>query len=588
MLAALGRKAGRYLLLQISSGKLFQREVEYENHLRGVIYTNLKFFRDTKANTSAGSLLPTSNLRNSLALVYEFTELIESQGSGPGVLVSHGIDPYISDFSVLLSFALNCIATPDYELTNRLISGLRGPSTPHPPNKLVKRVFDKEITCKQSDEEYLIEFANQIIGLERKTFLSVMRAIRTYVTGMHRVSDDLNLAYTLLVAAVESLAQDFDNHEATWGDLDVKRRTSIDRALSEATEETAESVRNAILEAEQTSLARRFREFTLNHLTPSFFREEAADAVGPVAKKDVESALKQSYRARSQYIHNLQELPTILTDGASFSETCRVDRKTWLTLQGLSRVARHAIMEFIYRQPTIEKEIYDYSLERVGVVQVPLAPQYWVGKTKGLNRKSGPRRFEGFLSQVGSHLLNEPNSKVTDLTPVLVESQKLIPSLKKAERRPFIALYVLFNGLLPEDKRMSGFDEFKDGYLAELSDPSPEALFVRLLYSSAPEWNLENHESIVIHYFESRENKSGFRAPRVLEAGICLDLAERYRKNRNVGKARDLVEMAIENYPEHKGLRDSEKVLLAGKEEIVWSDILLPDRDDSGQPESDA
>ncbi len=567
-------------MLQISSGKLFQRDVGYENHLRGVIYTNLKFFRDTKIETSAGSLLPTSNLRKSLALVYEFTELVESQGNGPGILVSHGIDPYLSDFSVVLSFALNCIATPDHELTNRLIGGQRGPSTPYPPNLLVKRVFDKEIACKQAEEAYLIDFTNQLIGLERKTFLSVMRAIRTYVTGMHRVADDLELAYTLMVAAVESLAQDFDRHEATWGDVDAKRRTRVDRALSQASDETAEGVRNAILATEQTSLARRFREFILNHLAPSFFREEAIDAERPVAKKDLERALKQAYRARSQYIHTLQELPRILTDGASFSETCRVDRKTWLTLQGLSRVARHAIMEFIYRQPTTDKQIYDYSLERAGIVQAPLAPQYWVGNTKGLNRNSGNRKLEGFLSQLGSHLLNESNSTITDLTPVLEESEKLIPSIKKAERRPFVALYVLFNGLLPEDKRMSGFKEFKDRYQAELSAPSPEALFVHLLYSSVPEWNLDAHEDSVNRYFESRENKCGFRAPRVLEAGICLELAERHRAKGNIGKARELVEMAIENYPEHNGLRDSENVLVSGDEKIAWSDVLLPNSDE--------
>ncbi|MBJ7301589.1 hypothetical protein JHC44_14185, partial [Marinobacter salarius] len=202
-------------MLQIGSGKLFQREAEHENHLRGVIYTNLKLRREQEIETDAGTILPTSNLGNSLALVYEFSELIESQESGPGVLISHGVDPYISDFSTILSFALNCIATPDYELTDRLLSSRRSPATPETPNRLVRRVFDREVWGNQSDEVNLISFVKQLIGLKRKTFLGVMRAIKTYVTGMHRISDDLELAYTLLVASVESLAQDFDEHEAT-------------------------------------------------------------------------------------------------------------------------------------------------------------------------------------------------------------------------------------------------------------------------------------------------------------------------------------------------------------------------------------
>lgn len=44
-------------MLQICSGKMFQREIEYRNNLRGVLYTNLRLSRDKRLETDAGSLL---------------------------------------------------------------------------------------------------------------------------------------------------------------------------------------------------------------------------------------------------------------------------------------------------------------------------------------------------------------------------------------------------------------------------------------------------------------------------------------------------------------------------------------------------
>jgi len=51
-----------------------------------------------------------------------------------------------------------------------------------------------------------------------------MRAIQRYIIGLHRIGDDLGIAYTLLVASIESLAQDCDNFKADWLDFDDRKR----------------------------------------------------------------------------------------------------------------------------------------------------------------------------------------------------------------------------------------------------------------------------------------------------------------------------------------------------------------------------
>ena len=564
-------------MLQISTGKLFGNGIERKNHLTGVIYSNLRFFGEKRIETPAGTILPTSHLSSSMALVYELTENIEKQELGPGVLVSHGIEPYISDFSAIMSFSLNCIATPDHDLANRLKSEQRGLSTPSCPKKIVTRFFDSEIISTSEDKDNLEKFVKQLIGLERNRYLGVMRAIRTFITGMHRIADDLDLAYTLIVASIESLAQDFDGHTSTWEDLDYRKRKILDNALKETDPNTIEKIKSAILEIEHTALSRRFKSFATDNIADSFFRLELSGIEVPIARSELASGLGQAYTARSRYIHNLRELPKILTLGHLTSESMKIEDCTWFTLQGLSRLARHIITEFIYKQPTVESEVYNYHLESAGIIRAPMAPQYWIGNADNMSIISGAKRLEGFLQQFSQHILNPSNATITDLLPVLNKVEPLLFGMKKNERLPFVSLYFLFNGLLTEEKQMSGIKKVESHFFKELLEPSSESLVYHLLFELSPDWELTVHEKELHKYFKRRDNKSKFRLPRLFEAAVILELAERWRALQSAEKTREYVSFALDNYPECKRLREYEKNYSFSSDlPIKWSEILLP------------
>lgn len=558
---------------------MFQRDVEYRNNLRGILYTNLRLNRDKKLDTEAGSLLSTSNLGQSNAVVYELEELIEASGQGAGVLISHGVDPYILDFSAILSFALNCTASPSYTLTDRLLGDQRGISTHSTPKQVVKRVFDKDVYCNDKDEEHLLKLIKHLIGLKRHTYLGVMSSIRTYVTGMQRIADDFELAYTLLVASIESLAQNFDGHKTSWLDYDQRKKRLIDSALSDADEATSEKVRATLLDIEHTSLSRRFRDFSLENISPSYYREETANALNPISKNDLSKALSNAYQARSQYIHNLRKLPDQLTMTNSHTETCRVNKKTWLTIQGLSRLARHVITEFIMRQPNVEKETYDYSLERAGIVQMPMAPQYWVGRPN-LHQGAGSMKLEGFLSQLSNLIRTDSKAVVTDLTELLTAVEGKVNELKKDDKLSFIALYIIFNGFVLQSQRMENSDSFITAYEKQLSNPSAEALIVNLLFNNVPGWDMKSHYDCLINYFRERDNKLKFRCPKLFEAGMILQLAERYRSSGDYHSAIEMVEMAVESYPEHTLLRQFEINFKLDDHVIDWFEILVPKKEE--------
>ncbi len=564
-------------MLQICSGKLFKNTVEYRNQLRGLIYTNLQFGfgREERLDTEAGSLLSTSNLGQSNAIVYEIEELIESTGQGAGILSSHGVDPYILDFSSIISFKLNCTASPSYTLTDRLLSNQKGVSTHTIPSKVVKRFFDKNVYCTEDDAERLSQFVKHLIGLERETYLGVMRAIRTYVTGMQRIADDFELAYTLLVASIVSLAQDFDGHKSYWNSYDQRKRRLIDKALSGASNEVSESVRTAILDIEHTSLGRRFRDFSIEHLKPSYFREEAIGVVAPISSYDLPKALANAYQARSQYIHNLRALPSQLTNTMEYSESTKIDNKTWLTIQGLSRLAKHVITEFVQRQVTVDKEEYDYSLEKYGIIQAKMAPEYWVGKSV-LYYGSGSQKLEGFLSQIAVLMSGIKGAIITDLSELLSVVEKSIHELKKEDRLPYIALYFIYNLIVSDKDKTENATDFQEKYKIDLMSQSSESLLVNTLFNITPNWNLTEYKNTLIRYFEKRDNRFSFRAPMLIEAGMILRLAENYRVNDELSTAVELVSMAVENCPGHEELRKFEQEFKLESKSIEWQKILLP------------
>lgn len=563
-------------MLQIATGKLFVRSVQRENLLRGVFYTNALVHGEEAIGTVVGRLLPSSGTSmRPQAVMYEFTERIEAEEHGPGVLVSSGVEPYLQEFAVVAAFALDCVCTPDVDLCRRLTSGQRGLSTRVAPNSLVRRFFDTEVWCKPEELQFFIDFTTKLIGLPRATFLGVMRALRTYVNGMYRIADDLELAYTLLVASVESLAQEFDGHQSDWESLDERKRTAMDNALDGADAELAQRVRDALLSVEHVALARRFREFVAEYTGPNYFRPmKTADGLA-LGRSELKEALGLAYQSRSKYVHQLMRLPHGVTLGHRHSEISIEDRSTHLTLQGLARLMRSVIIEFISRQPVVDREPYNYRLEREGVIQMRMAPQYWVGQTEGNIQFAGRDKLEGFLEQLASCLLKEPDAVLTDLRPVLGAAMEFIPTTERRLRLPYLALVVVFNAYVSPQEQAPISAAVHGLITQELGEISSEALLVHLLVGQELPWSVDEHAQAVQHYLRRRSAKNGLRVSRVFEAALTLELAERCRATGDMDRCRESVALAVENHPSHLRLQELEQQLDV-QPPIRWRDVLLP------------
>lgn len=564
-------------MLQITTGKLFAQGTAIENALRGILYTNINLEYAEMSSISGpmyGSLKQSSELGISPnVLIYEFTERIQAP-SGP--VLSHGADSYVRDMAMLVSLVFDCTCSPDIDLVRRLISGQRGTATGLAPNAMVGRVFDKDAFLQPGGSTKFSAFVEHLLGLERKTYLGVMRAIRTYITGLHRIADDFELAYTLMVAAAESLTQDFDGYTSDWHAVSEEKRNPIDEALIGATDEIAVRVRNAIVQTEHVALGRRFKEFVAAYVSPEYFEGPFEAHSSPPGRSELPELLTSAYQARSKYVHQLQRLPDLVVMGYGHAETVLPIGTTqrMLTLQGLARLVRDVIMSFVHAQSTIEKEIYDYSLEIAGVKLARLGDSSWVANAEGDISEMGRVKLQTFTEQLAAAFMKVPDATVSDISKLLNKFNALAAGMRPVNRRPYFAMLLLFNRIAG-DKWVRGTAALEKLLQADLKEPSPEALLVHAIYEDTGDWTTAEYETAFLAYKRRRSNKTGLRLPRLFEAAIGLALAERYRSEGAIDRFRQTAVLVVDDFPDHPTLRETVRGL-SDHSPLNWKEILLP------------
>jgi hypothetical protein len=578
-------------MLQIITGKFFTTDDLNVTRHRAVLYSNYDPSRRVVETfeTCAGSLMPTGTMQPAgevFPWVYEVDEKLEAvrPDGTRDFLKAVGADYFIQDYAAVAAFALNITCTPDLDLARRLTHGQHAAlGVPHPPKQYVGRVFEPSIEPQDGDEARLQKFVRDLVGLERRTYKAVMRAIRRYVNGLHRVADDLDLAYALLVASIESLAQGFDAFTPTWEDFAQDRRAALDKVLSGTAEDVAAGVRRVLLAHEHLALARRYREFTLAHLRPSFFREEAAGESAPVRSSDLPGVLERAYVFRSKYVHTLLELPRILTASPSKGDTSLAEGRLALTFHGLARVARHVIGEFVARAPKVERERLDYRKELPNTFRAPLSFTIWGTWNARYDHKSARRYLGGFLTEDFTAILTrEPQATVTptDIRPLVEKAETLLPGLAKVEQRlPLLTLYFLFHHWFPPEYHRPKCEQILKKFWPDFNTPSIESMLLHTLFNDTPNWTLEEFEETRRAYFKQRYTKNGLEFGPILEVAVTLFSAELHRREGHVGRARELASEAVENLPGRTSLLEFERRMAEEPPPAIdWRELLLPVR----------
>lgn len=551
-------------MLQIAAGVYFRAGVPInETNHRAVFYTNGSTLDQETIDLPIGRFTFATGVEPVTAVMVEVVDRLEAErpDGEPEFMIATGGTELIDDAATVFAFAANVTLARSLTQVERSIPRQLDARARNAPSNILRRTFDPRVLLHESDSEAVRTFSAQLLQLHRPHFEVAIRAIRKVVDATFLVGEDPTLAYTLLVAALESLAQHATSPEGmrSWDTYDPTKRKIIDAALAKVPPEQGHTIRDAVLEVDQLSIARRFQNFTLDHIRPSFYREEAQGALRPIRSYDLPHALKVAYRLRSRNIHELQGLAPELWAIPDRADTLQFEGRAVLSLEGLTRVARHVITAFVERSPDDLDSSFDYRDHLPGVVRVQFAPQYWIAQAASFTPATAPNYLNGFLEIL---LSPEPSKALPDLSPVLEKIEGLLSAENNPDRRrPMVALYGLWDLLLPPAHRRPDADAMRGRFASDLDDATIVSFAVHVLASSPIEWEITDLLSLVERRRDELRRGKGQQLPARLDTALLLVTAGRSWDEGDHAAAKDLVAEAVESLPGEDALLQLESLM---------------------------
>ena len=196
-------------MLQIVTGMYFRPGVRLNSTMhRAVLYTNRGFIRSEEIELPVGNLLPSTGFPRVSTVTVSVTERLEAvrpDGTDDILIASSGKE-LIDDLADVLSFALNAVFSSDHDLVHRLVPASAADRRRSSASNQLRGTFDQLLIVTDAEIEDLRGFMTRLLDLRRPEFEAAMKAIRRIVRAWQNVADDPTIAYTDIVAALESLS----------------------------------------------------------------------------------------------------------------------------------------------------------------------------------------------------------------------------------------------------------------------------------------------------------------------------------------------------------------------------------------------
>lgn len=536
----------------------------YSTVQRDVLYTNRHFLQRDPVELPVGELAPSTMSRpvSSITVsVMEHLEAKELDGSDAMLIATSG-DELIDQLADVLSFGLNSIFSRDGELVRRLVpDSLEDSSRRRGAARLFQDTFDPHRFVPDAELDEFRHFMSQLLALQRSHFEAAMRAIKRIVRAMQLAVDDPTVAYVDLVAALESLSGGTDAPAPTWERFDDRKRRLIDDALKGADAELAERVRQAVMEAERAGAKARYVAFVMSNISPDYFRTEATGAPLPVRGADLERAVKLAYDVRSGNVHSLEELPPeAWVLGESAETVSPPDMETMLSLQGLGRLARHVVRNYVDRAPVGVDETFNWRANLPGQLRLLPAPQYWVWNAAGFDRARAGQYFSGFVT------LLPADPGVPDMRAVLERIEELAPGTADGLAKTFmVGIYALWHRLLPPDVHRPHPERLLAKHGRVLHRVDVPSFVVGFLSNEMPEWTDDEWLALATERRAERAERSHLELPAGMDAALQVTAAEALMKAGRTGEAQKLAAFAVDELPGNEMLMTWEDRLANGE-----------------------
>lgn len=559
-------------MLQIISGKFFKSDNRYIHEAKGITYSNYSWIQPIK--TYVATLEPVDTYRAVSSYVINYVNQIEKEKTGR--LVRIGDPEIVQQFQLLCMFGLKAFF--DIDKNSVEINCRQKPKSSRDiylPSTFAPRFFESQILGRMHEIEAFIKFVDKVIGLPREKYLIVINCLNNFSHALQVLNYNLDLAYSVLVYSIDSLSQSFGDFEPTWEDYNPEIKNKLDFCFSKIDPNSSSEIRKILLGSSNFRLQQRFIDFATNHVSDSFFTDEAIDVKNAVRKSELKRALRNAYTMRSKYTHQLRPIQGQL----KIPQIARGDVFYWnnepyLTFGGLVRLAYHVINNFIWKQEYLKSEEYDWTGDLPGIVTLEMAPQYWIGKYEGFIPSQATKGFSGFLSHIQEIILSK--GALTDLRKLLEKYESLIPSAKKKDKIPMLAMYYLYNFYVVQEAKRPNYEDFLKQYEDEFNESCIEIMIVYLLSNRKWPWDVDKCVSHYYKYKQNRFSKNALYIPVLIELSLIVGIANIYLKSGKIDKYEEWLEVAL---LEASGKPDIQKLINECKSERVeinHNSILKP------------
>lgn len=539
-------------MLQIISGKFYKSEDRYSSECKGILYSNFSW--NTPIKTCVATIEPVEIYGTVSSYVINYVNQMEKESNFRGVaLVKVGDYEIIKQFRLLCSFGLR--AYFDIEKSN--VQHICRKEKDHNrddilPSIFVRRFLDSGIMGTQEEIDKFIEFVNKVIGLKRDTYKTILKCLSAFEASLRVLDQDFNLAYSIMIYALETLSQNFDEFVPSWNDYEQNQRIKLEKCFEDMNDAKVDEIRSIHINDAHLKLTKRFVEFIMKYIKNEFYCEEAKKIPIAIKRTDVEKLLINSYNVRSRYVHTLKPLlkQISIPDIAQGDVFCW-NNEPFLTFAGISRLTHHVIYNFIMGQPTYDKEDYNWYDDLPGMVTFNVAPQYWIWKHEDVRQEHATGKLEGLLSQLVSE-----DHKMTDIRELLKKYEGLIPNAQEKYKIQMLATYYLYNSLISEEYKLDNYFEFSKKYEEFFDICCIENMVVCVFMGEEWPWKPEISEEVVNIYLKRRYKKNNLKLPNKIELAVFVSIANLYGKLGLLVKQRYWLEITLLDCPGQEELQN--------------------------------
>lgn len=473
-------------MLQIISGKFFTSDDRSIHEGKAITYSNYSWINPIE--TCVATLEPVETYIPVSSYVFCYKNQIEKNRL-PG-LIRTGDNEIAQQFRLLCMFGLRSYFDID---RNNVVHNCRErplcTGDTRLPSRFVPRFFDAQIAGKKDEIDNFVRFVEKIIGLQREKYLGVIKFLENLSYSLQALSYNLDSAYSMLIYSLEALSTTYDDFDPSWEDYYQEIREKLDAVFMNIDADSSEEIKNILLSSSNVRLQQRFIAFIENHVENSYFTVESRDVRSALKKSELERALQNSYSMRSRFVHQLVPIQKHLgIPQIAQGDTFSWKHQPYFSYRGLLRLCLHVVNNFICRQEQCEYEDYDWTQDIPGIVQMQLAPRYWIAKTEGFAPDQAVLRLSGFLQNLQEALAS--NGPLIDIRALLEQCERMIPTAKKRDKVAMLTIYHLYHHFVNDEAKRPNHDVFLARYADIYSECCIETIIGCLMSGQGWPWDI--------------------------------------------------------------------------------------------------